>query len=128
MIDTNIFDHHLDVLSVFVDDIEKHKLPITIIIPKIVRQELDWYVILYVMMVLAVPCTSSARQTHRREKDDLTRAASRATRWLASSNKPSWLIREQTEGETLKPAGSASNFEPSKAGEVRTLYCLCLQL
>ncbi|KZV63830.1 hypothetical protein PENSPDRAFT_656971 [Peniophora sp. CONT] len=103
VVDTNVFDHYLDVLAAFVDDVERHRLPITIIIPKIVRQELDW-------------------QCHRKEKDALARAASRATRWLANSNKPSWLIREQTAGETLKPAGSSSSFEPSKAGEVRAIH------
>ncbi|VDB85435.1 unnamed protein product [Peniophora sp. CBMAI 1063] len=109
VIDTNILDHYLDVLAIFVDDVEKHRLPITVIIPKIVRQELDW-------------------QTHRKEKDSLSRAASCATRWLASSTKPSWLLREQAVNETLMPAGSSSGFVLSKAGEVNDDYILdCCQ-
>ena len=38
----------------------------------------------------------------------MTLAASRATRWLANSNKPSWLMREQADNETLTSAGGSS--------------------
>ena len=47
-----IFFQRFTQLAVFVDDVEKHRLPITIIIPKIVRRELDWYVPYGVMRYL----------------------------------------------------------------------------
>ena len=43
--DTNIFLHHFEVLTQFVEDVEKLSLPVIVIVPGAVIYELDGYVL-----------------------------------------------------------------------------------
>jgi hypothetical protein len=44
VLDTNILLHHFDVVVQFVSDIERLKLPVTVIIPGVVIYELDRFI------------------------------------------------------------------------------------
>ena len=43
--DTNIFLHHFEVLTQFVEDVERLSLPVIVIVPGAVIYELDGYVL-----------------------------------------------------------------------------------
>lgn len=51
VVDTNILLHHFDVLSQFLEDVERLSLPLVIVIPGAVILELDGYVHVFVLQV-----------------------------------------------------------------------------
>ncbi|KAF9569306.1 hypothetical protein CPC08DRAFT_623611, partial [Agrocybe pediades] len=95
VVDTNILLHPFEVLSQFVDDVEKLSLPVIVIVPGAVVLELD-------------------RQKNRK---DLSMYARRATNWLLARIKERKLVKGQAQDETCKSTGNWKIMEP---GEIST--------
>ncbi|PFH52817.1 hypothetical protein AMATHDRAFT_139261 [Amanita thiersii Skay4041] len=91
MLDTNILLHQFDVVVQFVEDVEREKLPITIIIPGIVISELDG----------------------QKNRDGLGWFARRASAWLLKKFKERKSVRGQANEETCKASG---NWRIQEAG------------
>ncbi|KAG5724949.1 Transcriptional protein swt1 [Termitomyces sp. T112] len=93
ILDTNILLHHFDVLSQFVDDAEKHSLPIVVVIPGVVVYELDG----------------------QKNRDGLAWFARRASTWLLEKIKERRMVKGQANEETCKRSG---NWKIRVPGEV----------
>ena len=55
--DTNIFLHHFEVLTQFVEDVERLSLPVIVIVPGAVIYELDGWVLLHIRLTTAIKLT-----------------------------------------------------------------------
>ncbi|KAG6869287.1 hypothetical protein C0993_000040 [Termitomyces sp. T159_Od127] len=95
VLDTNILLHHLDVLSQFVDDAERHSLPIIVIIPGIVVYELDG----------------------QKNRDGLAWFARRASTWLLEKIQERKIVKGQSNEETCKSSGNWKIRVPGEVSE-----------
>lgn len=91
VVDTNILLHHFDVLSQFLEDVERLSLPLVIVIPGAVILELDG----------------------QKNRDGLAWFARRASSWLLDRIKGRKSVRGQANGETCKASGKWKSREPN---------------
>ncbi|KIJ99364.1 hypothetical protein K443DRAFT_679985 [Laccaria amethystina LaAM-08-1] len=91
VVDTNILLHHFDVLSQFLEDVERLSLPLVIVIPGAVILELDG----------------------QKNRDGLAWFARRASSWLLDRIKERKSVRGQANGETCKASGKWKSREPN---------------
>lgn len=111
VIDTNVLLDHLEVLEQFVKDIKEWNLPVIVVIPGIVIQELDGYVFLCVLRQVQTSCSN------RQKKVDNKRAmlARHASKWLLAMVKERQVVKGQANEETCKSSG---NWKVRAKGEV----------
>lgn len=112
VVDTNILLHHFDVLSQFLEDVERLSLPLVIVIPGAVILELDGYVNVFVLQVKLTEIRMDGRQKNR---DGLAWFARRASSWLLDRIKERKSVRGQANRETCKASGKWKSREPNDA-------------
>ncbi|KAF8076505.1 PIN domain-containing protein [Lyophyllum atratum] len=84
VIDTNILLHHFDVITQFLEDVERQSLPVIVVIPGIVIYELDG----------------------QKNRDSLAWFARRASAWLLKKVKERKTVKGQANEETCKASGN----------------------
>ncbi|TFK43433.1 PIN domain-containing protein [Crucibulum laeve] len=84
IVDTNILLHHFEVLSQFVEDVERLSVPLTVVIPGAVINELDG----------------------QKNRDGLAWFARRASSWLLKKIREKKCVRGQANEQTRKKSGN----------------------
>ncbi|KAI6047417.1 PIN domain-containing protein [Pisolithus marmoratus] len=92
VVDTNVLLEFLDVLQTFVSEIERHGLPVLLIIPGVVIYELD----------------------SQKNRDGLSWFARRASTWLLSKVKERRTVKGQALEETCKASRNWKKKEPGE--------------
>lgn len=111
--DTNIVLHHLEAIDRFINDIQSIGLPVMIIVPGVVINELDGY-------GCCVDCLEKlcSHDYHRQKnRDGLAWFARRASAWLLKKVQQRRSVKGQSLEETCKPS---RNWKTKDSGEVRT--------
>jgi len=121
VIDTNIVLHHLEVIDHFIKDIETLSLPVMIIVPGVVVNELDGYVYPN-LLASAWTHTTPSRQKNR---NGLAWFARRASAWLLLRVKERKSVKGQALNETCK---ASKNWKSKEVRALRKKRFLCASL
>ena len=109
VVDTNILLHHFDVLTQFVEDVERLRFPAVTVIPGVVIYELDGCVLLCV----GLGSTDIYVIDRQKNRDGLAWFARRASAWLLKKVRERKSVKVQANEETCKPSGNWKSKEVS---------------